>query len=150
MGRISCAGGVFVAVAGTGVAAAGTGGVDVVVIGARVPFEGASLCPRTEESCVVGKSLRRLQRREEEPSIEGVPNLPGREAGLLANAERLSSRFLGAAVLVVLVVWNVAWLSVVVRGCGLRVVGIVVGKLVLEGVDEGTDPVGEGALALSF
>ena len=91
MGRISCAGGVSVAVAGTGVAEAGTGGIDVVAVGAAVPFEAASFCPRDEVSCVVGKSLGRLRGREEEPSKKGVPNLPGRETGLLANAERLSS-----------------------------------------------------------
>ena len=37
-------------------------------------------------SCVGAKSLGRLRGREE-PSIKGVPNLPGREAGLLTNAE---------------------------------------------------------------
>ena len=36
-------------------------------------------------------SLRRLRGREEELSIKRVPNLPGREAGLLANAERSSA-----------------------------------------------------------
>ena len=53
MGRRSCAGGVFVIVAGTGMAEAGTGGVDVVV----VPFKAASFRPSAEVSCVVGKGL---------------------------------------------------------------------------------------------
>ena len=55
MGRISCTGGVFVAVAGTSVAVAGMGGVDVVVIGVVVPFEAASFRPKSEVSCLVRK-----------------------------------------------------------------------------------------------
>ena len=34
--------------------------------------------------------------------------------------------------------------------CRRRVLGIVVGELVPDGADDGTDPVGEGALTLSF
>ena len=73
------------------VAEAGTGGVGAVVIDVAVPLEAASFRPRVEVSCVVGESLRRLREREEKPSIKGVSNLPGREAGLLANAERSSA-----------------------------------------------------------
>ena len=91
VGRISCAGRVFVAVAGTGVVEAGTGGVGVVVVDVVVSFEAASLRPRAEVSCVVVESLGGLRGREGEPSIRGVPNLPGCEAGLLANAERSSA-----------------------------------------------------------
>ena len=40
---------------------------------------------------MVGESLGRLQGREEEPSIKGMPDLPGREAGLLANTEKSSA-----------------------------------------------------------
>ena len=73
------------------VAEAGTGGVGAVVIDVVVPLEAASFRPRVEVSCVVGGSLGRLREREEKPSIKGVSNLPGREAGLLANAERSSA-----------------------------------------------------------
>ena len=73
------------------VAEAGTGGVGAVVIDVAVPLEAASFRPRVEVSCVVGESLGRLREREEKPSIKGVSNLPGREAGLLANAERSSA-----------------------------------------------------------
>ena len=84
MGRISCAGGVLVAVAGTGE-------VGVVVVDVLVSFEAASFCPRAEARCVLGKTLGRLRGREGEPSIRGVPNFPGCDTGLLANAERSSA-----------------------------------------------------------
>ena len=98
VGRISCSGGVVVVVAGagvaeagTGVAETGTGGVGVVIVGVVIPLEAASVRPRAEVSYGVGESLGWLRGREEDPSIKGVPNLPGREAGLLANAERSSA-----------------------------------------------------------
>ena len=49
--------GVFVTVAGTSVAEAGTGRVDVVVVGMVIPLEAASFRPRAEGSCTVGKGL---------------------------------------------------------------------------------------------
>ena len=79
------------AIAGTVVTEAGMVRVDVVVIDVVVPFEAASFRPSAEVSCVVGKDLGRLRGREEEPSIRGVPNLPGPEAGLLVKAERSSA-----------------------------------------------------------
>ena len=142
--------GANVAEAGTGVAEAITGGVGIMVVDVVVPLEAASFRPRAEECCMVEESLGRLRRREEEPSLKGVLNLPGGEAVLLVNAERLSAVFPGVAVLVILLVWNVLWLSAVVRGCRLSVLGIVVGELFPDGVDDGTDPVGEGALVISF
>ena len=54
VGRIFCADGVLVAVAGTG-------GVGVVVVDVIVPFEAAIFCPRAEVRCVLGKSLGRLR-----------------------------------------------------------------------------------------
>ena len=94
MGKIYSAGRVFVAVAGAGVAEAGVGvvevgigGVDVVVVDVVVPLEAASFHPRAEVSCEVGESLGWLRGWEKAPSIKGVPNLPGREACLLANTE---------------------------------------------------------------
>ena len=84
---MSCVGAVFVAVAGTCVAEAGTGVLDVVVDGLVVSFEAASFRPSAKVSCVAGKDLGRLRVREEEPSIKGVPNFPGRKAGSLANAQ---------------------------------------------------------------
>ena len=45
MGRISCVGGVFVAVAGTCVTEARTGGLDVMVAGLVFSFEAASFRP---------------------------------------------------------------------------------------------------------
>ena len=85
MGRISCGDGVLV------VAMAGTGRVDVAVVGVVVPVEVAGFRPRAEGNCVVGSGFGRRRGREEEPSIKGVPNLPRREAGLLAKAERSSA-----------------------------------------------------------
>ena len=79
------------AAAGVGVAEAGTGGVGVVIVDVVVPLETASFRPRAKVSYVVGESLERLRGREEEHLIKGVPNLPGREAGLLANAEGSSA-----------------------------------------------------------
>ena len=55
MGRISCVGGVFVAVAGTCVTKAKTGGLDVMVVGVVCPFEAASFRPSAKVSCVAGK-----------------------------------------------------------------------------------------------
>ena len=91
MGGILCAGRVSVVVAGAGFAEAGTDGAGVVVVCAVVLFEAASFRPRAEVSCVVGESLGRLRGREEGPSIKGVQNLPGREAGLLENVEKSSA-----------------------------------------------------------
>ena len=88
VGRISFTGGVFVA--GMSVAKAGTAVVDVVVDDEVVPFETVSFRPLAEVSCVGAESLGRLRGREE-PSMKGVPNLPDREAGLLANTERSST-----------------------------------------------------------
>ena len=127
MGRISCAGRVFVAVAGAGVVEAETGGVGVVVVGVVVLLEVANFRPRAEVSRVIGESFGRPRRREEEPSVNGVPNLSDHEAGLLANVERSSA---------------ISWVSKSWR--------IVVGELVPDGVDDGTDPVGKGELVLSF
>ena len=83
MGKISYADRVFVAVVGTGVAEAATGRVDVVVVGVVVPFEAASFRLR--------EGFRTTAGRDEGPSNKGVPNLTGREAGLLPNAERSSA-----------------------------------------------------------
>ena len=47
-------------------------------------------------------------------------------------------------------VWDVAWLSAVILGCRQRLLGIVVGELVSDGADHGTDPLGKAALTLSF
>ena len=105
MGRRSCAGGVFVIVARTGMAKAGTGGVDVVVVPFVVPFEAASFRPSAEVSCVVGKGLGRLRGREEKPSMKGVPNLLGREPFFFC---KYFSVFLGITVFVVLLVCIVA------------------------------------------
>ena len=58
--RISCAGRVFVAVAGAGMAESRTGRVGVVVVDVVVPLEAASFRPRAGVSCVVGESLGRL------------------------------------------------------------------------------------------
>ena len=84
VGRISCAGGVFgamakvgVAEAETAVAEAGTDGVGAVVIDEVVPLEAASFRSIAEVSCVGAESLGRLRGREE-LSIHGVPNVPGR------------------------------------------------------------------------
>ena len=77
----------FVVVAGAGVVEVGTvaGGADDGGVLVEV-----CLRPTAEEGCVGRESLVRLRGREE-PSIKEVPNLPGREAGLLANAERSSA-----------------------------------------------------------
>ena len=88
---MSCAGRVFVAVTGAGVAEAGTGGVGVVAVDAVGPLEVANFRPRVEVRRVVGESLGWLRGQEEESSIKGVSNFPGREAGLLANEERSSA-----------------------------------------------------------
>ena len=91
MGKISCVGGVFVAVAGMCVTEVRTGGLDVMVAGLVFSLDAASFRPSVKVSCVAGKGLGRLQGREEDPSIKRVQNLSGREAGLLANAQRSSA-----------------------------------------------------------
>ena len=66
----------------------GAVGVGTVAGGADdggILLENVCLRPTAEVSCVGPESLGRLRGREE-PSIKGVPNLPGREAGLVANA----------------------------------------------------------------
>ena len=60
-------------------AVARTDDVGVVVVGVVVPFEAASFRPRDEVSCEVGESLGQLRARDEELSITGVLNFPGRE-----------------------------------------------------------------------
>ena len=97
MGRISWAGGLFVAgararvaEAETGVTKVGTDVVGVVMADEVVPFEAASFRLMAEVNCVGAENMGRLRGREE-PSMKGVPNFPGREAGLFANAERLSA-----------------------------------------------------------
>ena len=100
VGRISWAGDLFVTGAGAGVAEAGTGAakagtnvVGVMMAGKKVvPLEVASFRPMAGVNCVGAESLRRLRGREE-PSMKGVLNFPGREAGLSANAERSSVIF---------------------------------------------------------
>ena len=57
---------------------------------------------------------------------------------------------LGVAVLVIVIVWDVAWVSAVVRVCRRRVLRVIVIELALDGADHGTDPVYEGALTLSL
>ena len=62
----------------------------------------------------------------------------------------LSVAVLVIVVLVIVMVWDVAWVGAIVWGCRRRVLGIVVGELVPDGADDGTDPVSQGALMLSF
>ena len=85
VGRGSLPGVEFVVVAGAGVVEVGTvaGGAD----DGGILVEKVCLRPTAEVGCVGPESLGWLRGREE-PSIKGVPNLPGREAGLLAIAER--------------------------------------------------------------
>ena len=123
VGRISCADGVFVVVTGAGVAETGTGMVEAVtgevgveVIGVVVPLEAASFRPKVEVSCEVGESLGRLQGWEEGPSIGGA-KFAGSRGGFIGKCGEDVGDFLGIVVLVILVMWNVVWLSVVVRGC---------------------------------
>ena len=61
VGRISCVGGVFVAVARTCVPEAKTGELDVMVVGVVCHFEAASFRSSAKVSCVAGKGLGRLQ-----------------------------------------------------------------------------------------
>ena len=70
--------------AGAGAAEAGTGVVDFRVDG-EVTLLARLVCRPLAEKAP--DSLGRPRGRDE-PSIKGVPNLPGREAGLLAKAER--------------------------------------------------------------
>ena len=75
-----------VVVAGACVAEAGTDVVGVVVDDEVTLLEGVSCLPTAEVGCVGPERLGWLRGRDE-PSMKGVPNLPGREAGLLT-AER--------------------------------------------------------------
>ena len=87
MGKGSFPGVEFVVVAGAGVVE-----VETVAGGANdggILLEQVCRRPTAEVGCVGPENLGRLRGREE-PSIKGVPNLPGREAGLLANAETSS------------------------------------------------------------
>ena len=86
--------GAGVAKAKTGVTEAGTHGVSVVVVDEVVPLEAASFRLIAEVSCVGAESLGRL-RGQEEPSMKDLPNVSGREAGLLSNAERSSVQLPG-------------------------------------------------------
>ena len=90
VGRISFAGWLVVAGAKAGLAEARTDVVGVLMTDEGVPFEAASFRTMAGVTCVGAESLGRLRWREE-PSIKWVPNLPGREAGLLVNAERSSA-----------------------------------------------------------
>ena len=81
VGRRSCTGVEFVVVAGAGVAEAGTDVVGVVVDDEVTVFEGVSCLPTAEVGCVGPESLRWFRGRDE-PSMKGVSNLRGREAGL--------------------------------------------------------------------
>ena len=87
VGSRSCTGEEFVVVAGAGVAGAGTDVVGVVVDDEVTLLEGVSCRPIAKVGCAGPERLGWLREREE-LSMKGVPNLPGREAGLLANAER--------------------------------------------------------------
>ena len=87
MSRISCAGGVFMAGAGAGVAEGGRDRIGLLVVDEVVSLEAANFCPIAEVSCVGAQSLRQL-RGLGEPSMKAVLHMPGREAGLLANAKR--------------------------------------------------------------
>ena len=90
VGRISCVGGLLVAGAGAGLVEAGTDVVGVVMTDEVVAFEAACFCPMARVNCVGAESLGRPRGREK-PSMKGAPNLPGSEAGLLANADRPSA-----------------------------------------------------------
>ena len=79
--------------------------------------------------------------------VKGGAEFTGSRSGFIGKCGVVVGDFLGVAVLVILVVWNVGWLSTVIRGCRLRVLGTVVGELVPDGVDDGTDPVGRSACA---
>ena len=83
MGKGSFPGVEFVVVAGAGVVEVGTvaGGAD----DGGILVEKVCLRPIAEVGCLGPESLGRLRGRKE-PSIKGVPYLPGREAALLANA----------------------------------------------------------------
>ena len=105
MGSIPCAGGVFAAIDGTGK-------VYVVVVGVVVSFEAIVFRPRAEGSCVVGKRAGR------EAVDKGGAKFAGTRGGFANKCGEVVGGFLGVTVLVVLVVLNVAWLSVVARGCG--------------------------------
>ena len=74
----------LVVVAGVGAAEAGTGVVGFGVDGEVAPLARLVCRPLAEKT---PDSLGRLRGRGE-PSIKGVPNFPGREAGLLAKAEK--------------------------------------------------------------
>ena len=106
MGNISCAGRVFVVVAvyknknskNLGVAEAGTSGVSVVVVDVVAPLEAVSFRPRGklrgwgEFGAAVGTGGRAVDKRGTKfAGSRGEFDLPGREAGLLANAERSSA-----------------------------------------------------------
>ena len=73
----------LVDVAGAGAAEAGTGVVGFGVDGEVAPLVRLVCRPLAEKA---PDSLGQLRGRGK-PSIKGVPNLPGREAGLLANEE---------------------------------------------------------------
>ena len=85
VGRGSFTGVEFVVVAGAGVAQAGT--VAGVADDEGTLLEEVCRRPTAEVGCVGPERLGRLRGREE-LTMKGVPNLPGRETGLLANAER--------------------------------------------------------------
>ena len=86
MGRRSCTGVEFVVVAGVCVAEAGTDVVGIVVDDEVTLLEGVSCLLTTEAGCVGPERLGWLWGRDE-PSMKGLTNLSGREAGLLT-AER--------------------------------------------------------------
>ena len=91
--------------AGAGAAEAGTDVVGVVVDGEVSLLARLGCRPLAEIGCVGPGSLGRLREREE-PSIKGVTNLPGREAGLYV------------VVVVVVVVRHVARLGAVLAFSG--------------------------------
>ena len=82
LGRGSCPDVGLVVVAGAGTTEAGTGVVGFGVDGEVAPLVRLVCHPLAEKA----SDSRRLRGRGE-PLMKGVPNLSGREAGLLAKAE---------------------------------------------------------------
>ena len=149
VGRIFCAGGLFVAGAGAGLAEAGADVVGVVLADEVVALEAASFRPMAGVSCVDAKNLGRL-RGTGRAVDEGGAKFAGSRGWFVGKYQEVVGDFMGVTVLAIVVVCNVAWLSAVIRGCRQRVLGVVARELVPDGADHGADPIGKGALTLSF
>ena len=134
---------------GAGLAETGTDVVGVVMADEVVPDKAACFRPMAGVNCVGCGELGAAAGTGRAVD-EGGAKFARLRGWFVGNYREVIGDLLSVAVLVIVVVWDVAGLSAVVRGCRRRVLRVVVRELAPADADHGSDPVGEGALTLSF